>query len=79
MCTIHANSAREAVTKLCTLPLLAGENVTHQTVLPGTGSRLSISRRAFGRSVLLSESPLFGVTGVRGPQSPFPNRSACVE
>ena len=27
MCTIHANSAREAVTKMCTLPLLAGENV----------------------------------------------------
>ncbi|HEU4491948.1 MAG TPA: ATPase, T2SS/T4P/T4SS family, partial [Jiangellales bacterium] len=24
MCTIHANSAREAVTKMCTLPLLAG-------------------------------------------------------
>lgn len=28
MCTLHANSAREAVAKLCTLPLLAGENVT---------------------------------------------------
>ena len=25
MCTVHANSAREAVTKMCTLPLLAGE------------------------------------------------------
>lgn len=24
MCTIHANSAREAITKMCTLPLLAG-------------------------------------------------------
>jgi pilus assembly protein CpaF len=34
MCTIHANSAREAVTKLCTLPLLAGENVTHGFVVP---------------------------------------------
>ena len=31
MCTIHANSAREAVTKMCTLPLLAGENVGHHT------------------------------------------------
>ncbi len=29
MCTIHANRAREAVTKMCTLPLLAGENVGH--------------------------------------------------
>ncbi len=28
MCTIHANSAREAITKMCTLPLLAGENVS---------------------------------------------------
>ncbi len=27
MCTIHANSAREALTKMCTLPLLAGENI----------------------------------------------------
>ena len=34
MCTLHANSAREAVTKLCTLPLLAGENVTHSFVVP---------------------------------------------
>jgi pilus assembly protein CpaF len=34
MCTIHANSAREAVTKMCTLPLLAGENVGHGFVVP---------------------------------------------
>ncbi len=34
MCTIHANSAREAVTKMCTLPLLAGENVGHAFVVP---------------------------------------------
>ena len=27
MCTLHANSAREAVVKMCTLPLLAGENI----------------------------------------------------
>lgn len=27
MCTIHANSAREALTKMCTLPLLAGANI----------------------------------------------------
>ncbi len=29
MCSIHANSAREAIVKMCTLPLLAGENVGH--------------------------------------------------
>jgi len=27
MCSIHADSARDAVIKLCTLPLLAGENI----------------------------------------------------
>src|SRR6476646_4547173 len=34
MCSVHANSAREAVVKLCTLPLLAGENVTDGFVVP---------------------------------------------
>ena len=34
MATIHANSAREAVTKLCTLPLLAGENITADFIVP---------------------------------------------
>jgi pilus assembly protein CpaF len=34
MCTVHANSAREAVTKMCTLPLLAGENIGSRFVVP---------------------------------------------
>lgn len=34
MATIHANSAREAVTKLCTLPLLAGANISADFVRP---------------------------------------------
>jgi pilus assembly protein CpaF len=34
MASIHANSAREAITKLCTLPLLAGDNVTTKFVVP---------------------------------------------
>ena len=42
MCTIHANSAREAVTKLCTLPLLAGENVGHAFVVPTVASSVDI-------------------------------------
>lgn len=33
-CTIHANSAREAISKLCVLPLLAGENVSASFVVP---------------------------------------------
>lgn len=34
MATLHANSAREALTKMCTLPLLAGENVSSRFVVP---------------------------------------------
>jgi pilus assembly protein CpaF len=34
MCSVHANSAREAITKMCTLPLLAGENVSSRFVVP---------------------------------------------
>jgi pilus assembly protein CpaF len=42
MCSIHANSAREAVTKLCTLPLLAGENVGHAFVVPTVASSVDL-------------------------------------
>jgi pilus assembly protein CpaF len=42
MCTIHANSAREAITKLCTLPLLAGENVSHSFVVPTVASCIDL-------------------------------------
>lgn len=37
-CTIHANSARDAVVKLCTLPLLAGANISSAFVNPTVGS-----------------------------------------
>jgi pilus assembly protein CpaF len=33
-CSIHANSAREALVKLCTLPLLAGRNIDSAFVVP---------------------------------------------
>jgi pilus assembly protein CpaF len=42
MCTIHANSAREAVTKMCTLPLLAGENVSDRFVVPTVASAIDV-------------------------------------
>ncbi len=42
MCTIHANSAREALTKLCTLPLLAGENVSSSFVVPTVASAVDL-------------------------------------
>ncbi|MBK9475341.1 MAG: CpaF family protein [Tetrasphaera sp.] len=42
MCTVHANSAREAVTKMCTLPLLAGENVSAKFVVPTVATSIDI-------------------------------------
>lgn len=42
MCTLHANSAREAVAKMCTLPLLAGENVTDRFVVPTVASAVDV-------------------------------------
>lgn len=42
MCTVHANSAREALTKICTLPLLAGENVTAAFVVPTVASAVDL-------------------------------------
>jgi pilus assembly protein CpaF len=42
MASIHANSAREAITKLCTLPLLAGENVGSSFVVPTVASSVDL-------------------------------------
>ena len=42
MCTIHANSAREAVIKICTLPLLAGENVSSAFVVPTVAGAIDL-------------------------------------
>ena len=42
MATVHANSAREAVTKMCTLPLLAGENVSARFVVPTVASSIDL-------------------------------------
>ncbi len=42
MCSIHANSAREAVVKMCTLPLLAGENVGHAFVVPTVAASVDL-------------------------------------
>ncbi|MHB1491531.1 MAG: ATPase, T2SS/T4P/T4SS family, partial [Cellulomonas sp.] len=42
MCTLHANSAREALTKMCTLPLLAGENVSDRFIVPTVASAIDV-------------------------------------
>lgn len=42
MCTLHANSAREALVKMCTLPLLAGENISASFVVPTVASAVDL-------------------------------------
>ncbi|MGA7688653.1 MAG: ATPase, T2SS/T4P/T4SS family [Jiangellales bacterium] len=42
MGTVHANSAREAITKICTLPLLAGENIGSGFVVPTVAGSIDL-------------------------------------
>ena len=42
MCTVHANSAREALVKTCTLPLLAGENISARFVVPTVAASVDL-------------------------------------
>jgi pilus assembly protein CpaF len=42
MCTLHANSAREALVKMCTLPLLAGENIGAAFVVPTVAASVDL-------------------------------------
>jgi pilus assembly protein CpaF len=64
MTSIHANSAREAVVKLTTLPLLAGGNVTHGFVVPtvaaSVGLVVHLARDSRGRRRV---EEVLGVTG----------------
>ena len=39
---MHANSAREALVKMCTLPLLAGENVSAAFVVPTVAASVDL-------------------------------------
>lgn len=53
MCTVHANSAHDAVTKICTLPLLAGDNISSAFVVPTVASCIDLvvhcGRQSTGR------------------------------
>lgn len=42
MCSLHANSAHDALTKICTLPLMAGENISRNFVLPTVASCIDL-------------------------------------
>lgn len=42
MASLHANSAREALSKMCMLPLLAGENISARFVVPTVASSVDL-------------------------------------
>ena len=42
MGTLHANTARDAISKLQTLPLLAGENISHKFIAPVVASAIDL-------------------------------------
>jgi len=42
MASIHANSAKQALVKMCTLPLLAGENIGSRFVVPTVASSVDL-------------------------------------
>ncbi len=64
MATLHANSAREAITKLCTLPLLAGQNIPGDFVVPTVAGSVDlvvhVATQASGRRVVREISALSG-------------------
>ncbi len=70
LATVHANAAREALGKLSLLPLLAGENVTSQFVVPTLASSIDlvchVHRDSTGRRFLSEVIALPGrVEGAR--------------
>ena len=42
MASLHANSARETLVKMCTLPLLAGENISARFVVPTVAASVDL-------------------------------------
>lgn len=72
MATIHANSAQEAVLKLGTLPLLAGENVTSEFVIPTVAGCIDlivqVSRDHLGRRRLQEVVALTGAVKSGQPE-----------
>jgi pilus assembly protein CpaF len=72
-CTIHANSAREALVKLCTLPLLAGRNIDASFVVPTVAACVHVvvhcqrdetGRRSVSQIVRLAGTVTNGVVDV---------------
>lgn len=68
MCTLHANSAREAVTKMCTLPLLAGPNVSAAFVVPTVAACIDIVVHLDRQGTVRRVAEILEVTGEVGPE-----------
>lgn len=64
MASIHANSARQALVKMCTLPLLAGENIGAAFVVPTVASSVDlVVHTDLDHSGLRSVREVVAVTG----------------
>jgi pilus assembly protein CpaF len=63
MTSIHANSASEALTKLTTLPLLAGENVSHAFVVPTVAASIDVIVHLRSEHGRRRTSEILAVTG----------------
>jgi pilus assembly protein CpaF len=63
MTSIHANSALEALTKLMTLPLLAGENVSHLFVVPTVATSIDLIVHLANHRGRRRVMQVLGVTG----------------
>ena len=69
MTSIHANSASEALRKLTTLPLLAGENVGHSFVVPTVAGCIDLIVHLETSGGARRTSQIIGITGrVEGDQ-----------
>lgn len=68
MCSIHANSARDALAKLTTLPLLAGNNIDSSFVVPTVAGSIDlvvhcVMERGGSRHISHVVAPTGGISG----------------
>ena len=64
MATIHANSARDALLKLCTLPLLSGQNIPAEFVIPTVASSVDlVIHAASQRDGVRRVTEIVGISG----------------
>lgn len=64
MCSIHASSARQAISKMCLLPMLAGSNVSAEFVIPTVASVVDIVvHTAMNQSGKRQVQKIISVTG----------------